>query len=87
MNKSFARQVRALRTASYTRRGSRPSLQMPSQSEFAERFGLSAGAWKDAEQGRGQPSRAMRVLIVAIELDPLLIEKAALLAMDRASRE
>jgi transcriptional regulator with XRE-family HTH domain len=48
-----------------------------SQAAFAERFGLSIGMVKDAEQARTIPSRAALVLIEAIDLDPSLIERAA----------
>lgn len=48
-----------------------------SQAEFAERFGLSLGAVKDAEQGRSVPSLAMRTLLEAIALDPALVARAA----------
>ncbi len=47
------------------------------QETFARRFGLSLGAVKDQEQCRHAPSRAMRVLIEAIDLDPGLMELAA----------
>jgi hypothetical protein len=47
------------------------------QETFAERFGLTLGAIKDQEQCRHAPSRAMRVLVEAIDLDPGLIELAA----------
>jgi len=58
-----------------------------SQEHFAERFGLTLGAVKDQEQGRHAPSRAMRVLVAAIELDPRLMERAARLAdSNRAER-
>jgi hypothetical protein len=48
-----------------------------SQRAFAERFGLTLGAIKDAEQGRVQPLPAMRVLVACIEADPKLVQKAA----------
>ena len=47
------------------------------QETFALRFGLTFGAVKDQEQARHKPSKAMRVLVAAIELDPALMEKAA----------
>jgi DNA-binding transcriptional regulator YiaG len=70
--------IRSVRQRLRTRRSKRP--YVPSQLEFAVRFGLSVGALRDAEQGRGRPSKAMRVLLAAIELDPDLIEKAAVRA-------
>lgn len=48
-----------------------------SQQAFAERFGLTLGAVKDLEQGRTQPSRAVRVLVAAISLHPSLVATAA----------
>lgn len=54
-----------------------------SQERFAERFGLTLGAVKDQEQNRHAPSRAMRVLVAAIEMDPALIQRAAKVAKDR----
>jgi len=56
-----------------------------SQEAFARRFGLTLGAVKDQEQGRHEPSRAMRVLVAAIEMDPELIERAAKVAASRAA--
>lgn len=50
------------------------------QSDFAERFGLTFGAVKDAEQARHRPSRAMRVLVAAIDLNPELMVEAARIA-------
>lgn len=47
------------------------------QATFAERFGLTLGAVKDQEQCRHAPSRAMRVLIEAISIDPDLMALAA----------
>lgn len=63
-----------------------PGWRMLTQSQFAARFGLSVGAVKDAEQGRYQPSAAMRVLVAAIELDPALIERAVGLSNKRRRR-
>lgn len=54
-----------------------------SQTAFAQRFGLSFGQVKDQEQGRAKPTAAFRTLVVAIELDPELIEKAATIAKTR----
>jgi transcriptional regulator with XRE-family HTH domain len=48
-----------------------------SQRSFAERFGLQYETIKDTELGKGYPSRAIRVLVAAIEMDPDLIERAA----------
>ena len=56
-----------------------------SQEAFAERFGLTLGAVKDQEQGRHAPSRAMRVLVAAIEIDPDLMARAARLAAERGN--
>ena len=53
------------------------------QRAFAQRFGLTFGAVKDQEQSRSKPSRAMRVLVAAIELDPKLMERAAGVAAER----
>lgn len=47
------------------------------QRQFSERFGFGLGSLRDLEQMRGTPSRAARVLIEAINLDPGLIERAA----------
>lgn len=53
------------------------------QPTFAERYGLTFGAVKDQEQARCRPSKAMRVLVAAIELDPKLMERAAKIARER----
>lgn len=81
MTQSFGHCLRKLRAGLRTQRHT--PWRMPSQGEFAERFGLTVGAVRDAEQGRVSPSRAFRVLVAAIELDELLNEKAALLAGER----
>lgn len=47
------------------------------QPTFAARFGLSFGSVKDNEQARCQPSRALKVLVAAIEMDPAFMERAA----------
>ena len=47
------------------------------QADFAERFGLTWGAVKDLEQGRTKPTRAMVLLIAAIEREPALMAKVA----------
>ncbi len=41
-----------------------------SQQQFADRFGLSVGMIRDAEQCRVQPSRALRVLVELIADNP-----------------
>lgn len=53
------------------------------QGPFAERFGLTKGAVKDQEQARAAPSRAMRVLVAAIEMDPAFMARAAKVAAER----
>jgi len=53
------------------------------QRAFAERFGLSFSMVRDQEQGCAAPSRAFKVLVAAIELDPALVERAAALARER----
>lgn len=53
------------------------------QPAFAKRFGLTFGMIKDQEQARARPSKAFKVLVAAIELDPALIERAARIAEDR----
>ena len=50
------------------------------QEAFAVRFGLSVGMIRDVEQGRSQPSRALRVLIEAIAMAPARVAVAALRA-------
>lgn len=54
-----------------------------SQAQFAARFGLSVGAVKDQEQSRVAPSRAMKVLVAAIEMDPEFMARAAAEAASR----
>lgn len=49
-----------------------------SQQEFARRFGLTLGSIKDLEQGRVQPSRAMVLLVAAIEADPKAMANVAI---------
>ncbi len=56
---------------------------MVTHSQFAKRFGLTLGAVKDAEQDRVEPSRAMRVLVAAIDLDAALVDRAVVLAAER----
>lgn len=53
------------------------------QKSFADRFGLTFGMIKDQEQGRSAPSRAFKVLLVAIEFDPALLERCADVARKR----
>lgn len=52
----------------------------PSQQQFADRFGLTLGMVKDAEQGRCNPSRPLKVLLALIEMDADLVAKAARVA-------
>ena len=52
------------------------------QAYFAKAFGLSAGAVRDLEQGRVLPSRAMVVLMKAIEMDREFMRRAAKAAKD-----
>lgn len=65
--RSFREELRTLRF-----RGMRMT-----QRAFAERFGLSYGALKDLERGHTQPTRAMRVLTLAIAIAPDAVEQAA----------
>lgn len=53
------------------------------QPDFAKRFGLTFGQIKEQEQARHNPSRALKVLVTAIEMDPDLIERAASIAAAR----
>jgi transcriptional regulator with XRE-family HTH domain len=53
------------------------------QDVFAQRFGLSHGMVKDQEQGRVKPSAAFKVLVAAIDMDPLFMARAAQSASDR----
>ena len=50
---------------------------------FARRFGLTRGTIQNCEQGRHEPSPAMRVLIAAIDLDPTFMATAAKVARER----
>lgn len=50
---------------------------------FAKRFGLTSGTVQNCEQGRHNPSAAMRVLVAAIELDPAFMATAAKVALER----
>jgi DNA-binding transcriptional regulator YiaG len=47
------------------------------QEGFADRYGLSLGSVKDAEQGRHAPLPAFRLAIAAIEMDPAMMARAA----------
>ena len=53
-----------------------------SQQKFSDRFWISPGAIKDAEQGRGMSSRATRILIEMIALDPALVDQAVIRALE-----
>ena len=53
------------------------------QKSFAKRFGLSFGAVRDAERNRVRPSRPLRALLAAIEIDPALIDRAVAYAVDQ----
>jgi putative transcriptional regulator len=46
-----------------------------SQETFALRFGFSAAAVRDWEQGRRQPEQAARVLLMVIEEAPQTVER------------
>jgi putative transcriptional regulator len=48
-----------------------------SREQFQRRFGVPLATIKDLEQGRAQPSAAMRVLVVAIGRAPEVIASAA----------
>lgn len=50
------------------------------QRYWAKRFGLSYAAVKDMEQGRVNPSRAVVLLITAIELSPGFMQDVVKLA-------
>ena len=47
------------------------------RSYFAPLYGLNERAIQDLEQGRSLPSRALVVLLKAVELDPLFIREVA----------
>jgi len=49
---------------------------------WAEKHGLSYGAVRDLVQGRVLPSRAMVVLLLAIECEPEFMQAVARLAKD-----
>ena len=96
-----ARQLRAMETemqqscgfdrVAFARRFSRLRGGCP-QKYWARRFGLSYAAVKDMEQGRVNPSRAVVLLITAIELSPgfmqdvVKLAKADLAALDGRGR-
>lgn len=46
------------------------------QRQFADRFGFSVGAVRDWEQGRRQPERAARVLLLIIDRETKAVERA-----------
>lgn len=52
------------------------------QKAWARRFGLSHGAVKDMEQGRVHPSRAMVLVLKAIEMSPGFMQDVARAARD-----
>lgn len=54
-----------------------------SQAKFAERFGLTFSMVKNAEQERYTPNPALRVLLAAIEMDPVFMKRAAKAARER----
>ena len=47
-----------------------------SQTVFASRYGFTAGAVRDWEQGRRQPERAARILLTIIEREPDVVNRA-----------
>jgi putative transcriptional regulator len=47
-----------------------------SQSEFAQRYGLTAARVRDWEQGRSKPDSAARAYLIVIEKDPAAVERA-----------
>lgn len=47
-----------------------------SQVAFAARYGFSPGAVRDWEQGRRQPEKAARTLMLIIEREPEAVERA-----------
>jgi len=46
-----------------------------SQVAFAARYGFSAGAVRDWEQGRRQPEKAARTLLLLIDREPQAVER------------
>ncbi len=53
-----------------------------SQAAFARRYGFSPAAVRDWEQGRRRPSVSARVLLLAINRDPHLVDVAIEAAID-----
>lgn len=47
-----------------------------SQAAFAARFGFSAGAVRDWEQGRRRPEASAPVLLTVIAMEPEAVERA-----------
>ena len=47
-----------------------------SQDRFAKRFGFSAGAVRDWEQGRRRPDPAARTLLLVIDREPEAVDRA-----------
>ena len=47
-----------------------------SQESFAQRFGFTPSAVRDWEQGRRQPERAARVLLMVIAREPEAVSRA-----------
>ena len=46
------------------------------QSAFAQRFGFTAASVRDWEQGRYQPDKATRVLLLVIDKEPEAVDRA-----------
>lgn len=46
-----------------------------SQTVFASRYGFTAGAVRDWEQGRRRPERAARILLTIIDRDPDVVNR------------
>jgi putative transcriptional regulator len=46
------------------------------QEAFAARFGFSAGAVRDWEQGRRRPEASARILLTVIDKEPEAVERA-----------
>lgn len=58
------------------------ALRRGPQASWAKRYGLTAAAVRDLEQGRVLPSRAMVVLMHAIQMQPEFMQRAAIEAAD-----
>jgi putative transcriptional regulator len=56
-----------------------------SQPDFARRFGFTAAAVRDWEQGRRQPEAAARVLLLVIASRPEVVEEVLAAAMPHAA--